>query len=51
MFTALALIGALVVIGFLIRACAQGIRTSGLKRVGWFAEFHDDEKSAKQLKK
>lgn len=51
MMEGLTLIGALVVIGFLIKVFSQGIRDSGLKKVGWFAEFHNDEKPPRQLNK
>lgn len=40
-------IGCLVVLGAFVRILAQGIRTSGLKRLGWFVEFHNEEKPPK----
>lgn len=44
-------IGGLVVLSVFVTIFAKGIRTSGLKRVGWFAEFHNEEKPPKQLNK
>lgn len=43
MWTALGYIGLLVVLGYLIKTCAQAIRASGLKSVRLVAEFHDEK--------
>ena len=50
MWTALGYIGLLVVLGYLIRTCAQAIRDSGIKRVHLVAEFHN-EKPPTQIEK
>lgn len=50
MWTALGYIGLLVVLGYLIKTCAQAIRASGLKSVRLVAEFHN-EKPPKQIEK
>jgi hypothetical protein len=49
MWEAFGYIGLVVVIGGLVTVLARAVRTSGLKKVGWFAEFNHDEKPPKQL--
>ena len=49
MVTALAWIGAVVVLGFLITTFARAIQTSGLQEVSFRFRFKGNEKQPKQL--
>jgi len=51
MFTALAWIGALVILGYLIRTFAQAIQQSGLEEFTFKFRFKGNEKPPKQLQK
>lgn len=49
MVTALAWIGALVILAFLIKTFARAIQTSGLREVSFKFRFKGNEKQPKQL--
>lgn len=46
----LAGIGAFVVLRYLLREVPAAIKASGVKKLYFEAEFHDDEKQSRQLK-